>query len=380
MKKPGTAILILSIALILLSHGSFAQVKDSVKEQEGVLLISIPKQPKVPPTTTIKFNTYYPPKSIILTQDDFKDYTRTILSKICREVYEGAKNGKINIYKTADLKTRFSRRELKKYGNIKVMFPIRVNDSLKKQHEFSIIALKEEYDYFNPTLKANVFEVIFNKAKPGSNDLKNVIIGIKSFSLFTDSAQPEKEYFLKGIDLIKIISNVDRQMLDSIISYSTLDEVSSIIIDESLLGKFAHKILGDINFALYRGVIGKKAEPLPSNERPASKYTIEEIKKQNVVCETVSIQIDPNDPYNTKDSTFCREYNPVHIYSGIKLEFNSSGLADKIAPMMISQPFCETNYHYMFYLKSSDAMFLLNADEKNWMIRVLFNKMNSLNW
>ena len=42
--------------------------------------------------------------------------------------------------------------------------------------------------------------------------------------------------------------------------------------------------------------------------------TIEQVAKLGGFCETISVQIDPNDPYNTKDSTVCTPFD----YSSVK--------------------------------------------------------------
>jgi gliding motility associated protien GldN len=41
--------------------------------------------------------------------------------------------------------------------------------------------------------------------------------------------------------------------------------------------------------------------------------TVSDVKKVGGSCETVSIQIDPNDPYNTKDSTVCTPFDFTQI-------------------------------------------------------------------
>jgi gliding motility associated protien GldN len=41
--------------------------------------------------------------------------------------------------------------------------------------------------------------------------------------------------------------------------------------------------------------------------------TVAEVKKLGGFCETISVQIDPNDPYNTKDSTVCTPFDYTQI-------------------------------------------------------------------
>ena len=105
-----------------------------------------------------------------------------------------------------------------------------------------------------------------------------------------------------------------------------------------------------------------------SSDSCKKSYSADELNKLFTNCETVSIQINPNDPYETIDSTICTPLDPVQIDAFVCKQntyTNGDKEIDVIAPAYQTRinGTVLLPYKPMFFVKYAQVKKLLKASE-----------------
>jgi len=331
-----------------------------------------------------------PLDSLILKPEDFSEFAETILGELWQKICDKAIKGEIFFYKNSNLTKVYSNNELIKYFGGYAGLKIILKDTTVlvngKSQILKDTIYKIEYnavDYLKASNVADYIELIPTNGKLNSYSIDNVNFGIMFNMGKINSELNEKVFYLSGNHLEKIINNEQLIFLKNLITYLVSSKLKneSNILTPSLISGYINEILYKTNLKLYKDVLSSKIIPYRKYNQSIVKDLPETVRTRNLECETVSVQIDPNDPYKTKDSTVCFEFtkDTQHVKMAVKIDWKKGGKLIYIEPML-GYYYSEqlTSYMPMFLLKIKEATPLLEKDEQWWIENVLNFKLKKI--